>query len=304
MSGASIIDGRVAANAVLEEVQVEVQGLSESGVEPCLAVVLVGDDAASDVYVRNKVLTARKIGMRSIEHRLSADIDEARLLALVSELNENPQVHGILVQMPLPPHIDPDLVINAIDPMKDVDGFHRENVGDLALGRAVLTPCTPTGCLYLLKRVLGDISGRHAVVIGRSNIVGKPMAALLLNANCSVTILHSRSVDAPAIARTADIIVVAAGKPRLVDESWIKPGAVVLDVGINRISEDGKQRLVGDVYFESVSRVAGAITPVPGGVGPMTIAFLMRNTVLAAKQQSAVTKTVAAHVLAASSLRV
>ncbi|CAN0626024.1 Methylenetetrahydrofolate dehydrogenase / Methenyltetrahydrofolate cyclohydrolase [Burkholderia multivorans] len=287
MSGATVIDGKAIADALLESVRQDVARLRADGVMPGLAVVLVGDDPASHVYVRNKILRAQQVGIRSIEHRLRADTAAAELLALVTELNADPDVHGILVQMPLPAPLDAAAVIDAIDPRKDVDGFHRENVGGLALGQDVLVPCTPSGCLHLLREIVGDLRGKHAVVVGRSNIVGKPMAALLLQSDCSVTTVHSRSANAAELCRQADIVVAAAGKPGLVDADWIKPGAVVVDVGINRIESGGAAWLVGDVDHDSVSRVAGALTPVPGGVGPMTIAVLMKNTALAARRQCA-----------------
>ncbi|GLZ73514.1 bifunctional methylenetetrahydrofolate dehydrogenase/methenyltetrahydrofolate cyclohydrolase FolD [Burkholderia contaminans] len=283
MSTALKIDGRAFAEDVLVEVHKDVLRLRAEGVLPCLAVVLVGDDPASDIYVRNKVRSAHEVGIRSVEYRLKATTSSDELLSLIVSLNNDSEVHGILVQMPLPEHLDANAVINTIDPRKDVDGFHRDNVGNLTLGRSSLAPCTPTGCLYLLQKTRGKLDGLHAVVIGRSNIVGRPMASLLLNANCSVTILHSRSKDAAAICRTADIVVAAVGKPHFIDSSWIKPGAVVIDVGINRVVEGGKARVVGDANYDDVSRVAEAITPVPGGVGPMTIAFLMSNTVTAAR---------------------
>ncbi len=285
MNQARLIDGKAAAAALLDTIRQDVAQLEASGVTATLAVVLVGDDPASHVYVRNKVLRAKEVGIRSIEHRLPADTGQDTLLSLIGSLNADVEVNGILVQMPLPAQIDEAAVINAIDPEKDVDGFHRENVGRLVLGEPAFTPCTPTGCLFLLEQTLGDLSGKHAVVIGRSNIVGKPMASLLLQAHCSVTLLHSRSVGARELCSQADIVVAAVGRPQMIDANWIKPGAVVIDVGINRIELDGKTRLVGDTDYVSVSRVASAITPVPGGVGPMTIGFLMMNTVLAAKRQ-------------------
>ncbi|KTB87355.1 bifunctional methylenetetrahydrofolate dehydrogenase/methenyltetrahydrofolate cyclohydrolase FolD [Pseudomonas syringae] len=283
---ARIIDGKAAAARVLQQVRDDVQNLKDDGIEPALAVILVGDDPASEVYVRNKILRAREAGIRSLEHRLSADSSQARLLALIAELNADNTVNGILLQLPLPAHIEESLALQAIDPGKDVDGFHSENVGGLSQGRDVLTPCTPSGCLQLLKETCGDLTGKHAVVIGRSNIVGKPMAALLLRAHCSVTVVHSRSTDAKALCQLADIVVAAVGRPRMIDAGWLKPGAVVIDVGINRIEDQGRSRLVGDVDFDSALGVASAITPVPGGVGPMTIAFLMKNTVTAARQQA------------------
>ncbi|QHF03774.1 bifunctional methylenetetrahydrofolate dehydrogenase/methenyltetrahydrofolate cyclohydrolase FolD [Pseudomonas asturiensis] len=286
MNQARLIDGKTAAGKVLQQVRDEVQRLKAEGISPALAVILVGDDPASEVYVRNKMLRAEEVGIRSLEHRLPADSSQARLLAVIAGLNADPGVNGILLQLPLPAHIEETSALQAIDPAKDVDGFHSENVGGLSQGRDVLTPCTPSGCMYLLQETCGDLTGKHAVVIGRSNIVGKPMAALLLQAHCSVTVLHSRSQDAKALCQLADIVVAAVGRPRMIDASWLKPGAVVIDVGINRIQDQGRSRLVGDVDLDSARNVASAITPVPGGVGPMTIAFLMKNTVTAARQQS------------------
>lgn len=283
------IDGKATAARVLAEVAADVAVLKAQGIEPALAVVLVGDDPASHVYVRNKVLRANEVGIRSLEYRLSADASAEAVLEVVAGLNADATVNGILVQLPLPAHIDETRVLQAIDPAKDVDGFHSENVGGLSQGRPVLTPCTPAGCMRLLRDTLGDLSGKHAVVVGRSNIVGKPMAALLLAANCSVTVLHSRSVKPEKLCGQADIVVAAVGRPRMIGADWIKPGAVVIDVGINRIDEDGRSRLVGDVDFDAVLPVASAITPVPGGVGPMTIALLMQNTVTAARQQHGLT---------------
>lgn len=282
----TLIDGKAAAARVLAEVKAEVERLHDQGVEPALAVVLVGDDPASHVYVRNKVLRAGEVGIRSLEYRLSAEASADEVLEVVAGLNADAAVHGILVQLPLPSHIDEVRVLQAIDPAKDVDGFHSENVGGLSQGRPVLTPCTPAGCMRLLRDTLGDLSGKHAVVVGRSNIVGKPMAALLLAADCSVSVLHSRSVEPEKLCRQADIVIAAVGRPRMIGASWIKPGAVVIDVGINRIEEDGRSRLVGDVDFDAALPLVSAITPVPGGVGPMTIAMLMYNTVLAARQQT------------------
>ncbi len=284
-----LIDGKAAAARVLAEVTADVAVLKAQGIEPALAVVLVGDDPASHVYVRNKVLRANEVGIRSLEYRLGADASAEAVLEVVAALNADASVNGILVQLPLPAHIDETRVLQAIDPAKDVDGFHSENVGGLSQGRPVLTPCTPAGCMRLLRDTLGDLSGKHAVVVGRSNIVGKPMAALLLAANCSVTLLHSRSVKPEKLCGQADIVVAAVGRPRMIGADWIKPGAVVIDVGINRIDEDGRSRLVGDVDFDAVLPVASAITPVPGGVGPMTIALLMQNTVTAARQQHGLT---------------
>jgi len=276
-----LIDGKATAARVLAEVREQVHTLRQGGVQPGLAVVLVGADAASQVYVRNKVLRAEEVGIRSLEHRLPADTSQAHLLTLIDRLNRDNAVNGILVQLPLPAHIDAHRVLQAISPLKDVDGFHSENVGGLAQGRDVLTPCTPSGCMRLLRDACGELRGKHAVVVGRSNIVGKPMAALLLQADCTVTVVHSRSHDLPALCRQADILVAAVGKPRLIGADWLKPGAVVIDVGINRIDEDGRSRLVGDVDFAAALPLVAGITPVPGGVGPMTIAYLMKNTLLA-----------------------
>ncbi|HDS1682103.1 TPA: bifunctional methylenetetrahydrofolate dehydrogenase/methenyltetrahydrofolate cyclohydrolase FolD [Pseudomonas putida] len=276
-----LIDGKATATRVLAEVREQVQRLRQAGVQPGLAVVLVGADAASQVYVRNKVLRAEEVGIRSLEHRLPADTTQAQLLTLIDRLNRDCGVNGILVQLPLPKHVDEHRILQAISPLKDVDGFHSENVGGLAQGRDVLTPCTPSGCMRLLRDACGELRGKHAVVVGRSNIVGKPMAALLLQADCTVTVVHSRSRDLPALCRQADIVVAAVGKPRLIGADWLKPGAVVIDVGINRIEEAGHSRLVGDVDFAAALPQVAAITPVPGGVGPMTIAYLMKNTLLA-----------------------
>ncbi|KDE41413.1 Methylenetetrahydrofolate dehydrogenase (NADP+) [Nitrincola lacisaponensis] len=279
------IDGKQVSSQVLAEVSEAVQQLQQQGIQPGLAVVLVGEDPASQVYVRNKVLRAAEVGIRSIEHRLPADTDESSLLALIETLNQDPQVNGILVQLPLPAAIDENRVLEAIDPLKDVDGFHSQNVGGLSQGREVLTPCTPAGCMRLLRQTCGELSGLHAVVVGRSNIVGKPMAALLLQADCSVTLVHSRSRDIERLCRDADILVAAVGRPQMIKRDWIKPGAVVIDVGINRIQADTGTRLVGDVDYDDVYDQAAAITPVPGGVGPMTIAMLMQNTLTAARMQ-------------------
>ncbi|WP_434772332.1 bifunctional methylenetetrahydrofolate dehydrogenase/methenyltetrahydrofolate cyclohydrolase FolD [Pseudomonas entomophila] len=276
-----LIDGKATAARVLSEVREQVQELRQGGVQPSLAVVLVGADAASQVYVRNKVLRADEVGIRSLEHRLPAETTQAELLALIDRLNGDADVNGILVQLPLPAHIDEHLVLQAVSPLKDVDGFHSENVGGLAQGRDTLTPCTPSGCMRLLHDACGELRGKHAVVVGRSNIVGKPMAALLLQADCTVTMVHSCSRDLPALCRQADILVAAVGKPRLIGADWLKPGAVVIDVGINRIEESGRSRLVGDVDFAAALPQVAAITPVPGGVGPMTIAYLMKNTLIA-----------------------
>lgn len=281
------IDGKAAAAELLADTAREADRLKADGIAPALAVILVGEDPASEVYVRNKVQRAHEVGIRSIEHRLPADTGEQQLLALIAALNADAAVHGILVQLPLPRHIGEQAVIQAVDPRKDVDGFHSHNVGSLSQGLPSLVPCTPAGCLQLLQRTAAGLAGKHAVIVGRSNIVGKPMAALLLKADCTVTIVHSRTPDAAALCRLADIVVVATGRPGLVTAEWIKPGAVVIDVGINRIQDhQGRSRLVGDVDYEGVAAVASAITPVPGGVGPMTIANLMANTVAAARLQA------------------
>jgi methylenetetrahydrofolate dehydrogenase (NADP+)/methenyltetrahydrofolate cyclohydrolase len=285
---ARLIDGRAAAQQVRSLVGQEVERFrAATGRAPGLATVLVGEDPASAVYVRSKGKATREAGMESVSHNLSADISEAELLALVDRLNRDPAIDGILVQLPLPGHIDSAKVIAAIDPAKDVDGFHPINAGKLATGAAdALVPCTPFGCLYLLKQELGSLSGLDAVVIGRSNIVGKPMAMLLLGESCTVTIAHSRTKNLPDVARRADIVVAAVGRPEMVKGDWLKPGATVIDVGINRIDAgEGKTRLVGDVAFDEAQEVAGAITPVPGGVGPMTIAMLLRNTLVAAHRR-------------------
>ena len=285
---AALIDGKAHAAGLVERVAAAVPTFAAArGRMPGLAVVLVGDNPASAVYVRNKLARTAAAGMRSIEHRLSADVSEAELLALVTALNADDAVDGILVQLPLPKHIDEAKVLVAVDPDKDVDGFHPLNAGRLATGLPGLVPCTPTGCLLLLRDVCGDLSGAEALVIGRSNIVGKPMAALLTAASATVTLAHSRTRDLPGHAARADIVVAAVGVPELVRGSWLKPGAVVIDVGMNRITrDDGTSRLVGDVAFEEARAVAGAITPVPGGVGPMTIACLLRNTLVAAHRRA------------------
>ncbi|PPB80616.1 methylenetetrahydrofolate dehydrogenase (NADP+)/methenyltetrahydrofolate cyclohydrolase [Albidovulum inexpectatum] len=279
---ARIIDGKAFAQDVRARVAEHVARIKEAnGITPGLAVVLVGDDPASEVYVRSKGKATVEAGMNSYEHRLPADTPESELLALIRRLNEDPAVHGILVQLPLPSHLDSNLVINTIDPAKDVDGFHISNVGLLGTGQKAMVPCTPLGCLMLLRDLHGSLAGMEAVVVGRSNIVGKPMAQLLLGDSCTVTIAHSRTRDLPDVCRRGDILVAAVGRPEMIPGDWIKPGATVIDVGINRIERDGKKRLVGDVDFESAAKVAGAITPVPGGVGPMTIACLLANTLTA-----------------------
>ncbi len=277
------IDGRAFAATLLAGIAAQVAARAAAGLQPGLAVVLVGEDPASQVYVRSKARQTVQAGMRSFEFRLPAETPQAELLALIARLNADPAVHGILVQLPLPPQIDTNAVLAAIDPDKDVDGFHVINAGRLATGLPGLVPCTPLGCAMLLKSALGDLSGLHAVVLGRSNIVGKPMAHLLLRENCTVTIAHSRTRDLPALCRGADILVAAIGRPEFVRGAWIKPGAAVIDVGINRIAAgEGKTRLVGDVNFAEAQGIAGMITPVPGGVGPMTIAVLLQNTLTAA----------------------
>lgn len=282
----SVIDGKQFADDLCEKLKAEVTELeAQHQLLPCIAVVLVGEDPASQVYVRNKVRRCEQLGIRSIEHRLGDDTTEKALLALIDELNNDSAVHGILVQLPVPEQINDKAVLAAISPAKDVDGFHVENVGALTVGENQMVPCTPLGSLMMLQDRLGDLSGKHAVVIGRSNIVGKPMALLLLQQSCTVTIVHSRTKNIEALCQQADILVAAVGRPHFVKADWVKPGAVVIDVGINRIEQDGKSRLVGDVDFDAVSEVAAAITPVPGGVGPMTIACLMYNTVAAAKMQ-------------------
>jgi methylenetetrahydrofolate dehydrogenase (NADP+) / methenyltetrahydrofolate cyclohydrolase len=280
---AKLIDGKAYAEGLRKRIAAAVSTLkAEHGLTPGLAVVLVGEDPASKVYVANKAKQTVEVGMNSWEHKLPADTSEVDLLALVQKLNADPAVHGILVQMPVPKHIDSAKVLNTISPAKDVDGFHVVNVGRLSTGQDSLVACTPTGSVMLAKDVHGSLEGLHAVVIGRSNIVGKPVAQLLLAENCTVTVAHSKSKDLPAIVRSADLVIAAVGRPEMVKGDWIKPGATVIDVGINRIARDGKNILVGDCEFSSCEKVAGAITPVPGGVGPMTIACLLYNTVRAA----------------------
>jgi len=278
---AKIIDGKAFAAKVRASVAEHVTALKAKGVTPGLAVVLVGEDPASQVYVRNKGQQTLEVGMASFEHKLDASTSEADLLALIAKLNADPKVHGILVQLPLPKHLNSDLVINSIDPAKDVDGFHISNVGLLGTGQKSMVPCTPLGCLMMLRDHHGSLAGLEAVIVGRSNIVGKPMAQLLLNDSCTVTIAHSRTRDLQSVCRRADILVAAVGRPEMIPGEWVKPGATVIDVGINRIERDGKAKLVGDVHFESAAKIAGAITPVPGGVGPMTIACLLANTLTA-----------------------
>jgi methylenetetrahydrofolate dehydrogenase (NADP+)/methenyltetrahydrofolate cyclohydrolase len=289
VADAKIIDGKAIAARVRSDVAGGVADLkARSGLTPGLAVVLVGEDPASEVYVRNKGRQTVACGMNSFEHKLPADTPEDDLIAVVRELNADPTVHGILVQLPLPAHIDANHVIQTIDPDKDVDGFHPMNVGRLSLGQSGFVPCTPAGCMILLREAGVELSGLNAVVIGRSNIVGKPMASLLLAESLTVTVAHSRTRDLPAVARTADVLIAAVGRPEMIKGDWIKPGATVIDVGINRIDAgDGKTQLVGDVAFDEAVRVAGAITPVPGGVGPMTIACLLKNTLTAAERTAA-----------------
>ncbi|HBY42326.1 MULTISPECIES: bifunctional methylenetetrahydrofolate dehydrogenase/methenyltetrahydrofolate cyclohydrolase FolD [unclassified Brevundimonas] len=287
---ASLIDGKAFSQTLVERVAAAAARLeSAHGVKPGLAVVIVGEDPASQLYVRNKGETTLKAGMRSDTHRLPAETTQAELLALIASLNADAGIHGILVQLPLPKHIDSAAVLDAISPDKDVDGFHVVNAGRLAVGLPGMIPCTPLGSLMLLKDQLGDLSGLNAVIVGRSNIVGKPMAQLLLGESCTVTVAHSRTRDLPALCRTADILVAAVGRPEMIKGDWIKPGATVIDVGINRVpsrdpvkAAEGKTRVVGDVDFNEAVEVAGRITPVPGGVGPMTIACLLANTYTAA----------------------
>ena len=280
---ATVIDGKAFAATVRGKVAEHVTRLkADHDIIPGLAVVLVGEDPASQVYVRSKGKMTVEVGMKSVEHKLDAETSETDLLALIDRLNADPEIHGILVQLPLPKHLDEDLVINSIDPAKDVDGFHISNVGLLGTGQKSMVPCTPLGCLMMLRDYHGSLSGMDAVVIGRSNIVGKPMAQLVLGESCTVTIAHSRTKNLADVVKRADIVVAAVGRPQMVPGDWIKPGATVIDVGINRIDKpDGGTRLVGDVDYDSCAAVAGAITPVPGGVGPMTIACLLANTVTA-----------------------
>jgi len=283
---AQIINGKAFAERVRSQVAEHVARLKvDHAIVPGLAVVLVGEDPASQVYVRSKGKLTVEVGMHSVEHKLDADTSETDLLAVINQLNADPAIHGILVQLPLPKHLNEDLVVGNIDPVKDVDGFHISNVGLLGTGQKSMVPCTPLGCLMMLRDHFGSLSGCDAVVIGRSNIVGKPMAQLLLGDSCTVTIAHSRTKNLPDVVRRADIVVAAVGRAEMVPGDWIKPGAVVIDVGINRIPApekgEGKMKLVGDVDFASCAGIAGAITPVPGGVGPMTIACLLANTLTA-----------------------
>ncbi|HEX3676761.1 MAG TPA: bifunctional methylenetetrahydrofolate dehydrogenase/methenyltetrahydrofolate cyclohydrolase FolD [Sphingomicrobium sp.] len=284
---AKLIDGKATALALRERLAGEVARLAEAtGRAPGLAVVLVGEHPPSAAYVRSKVKATREAGMESFEHHLSASISQDELVGVIDRLNEDPAVDGILVQLPLPPQIDERVIITRISPDKDVDGFHPMNAGRLAIGLHGFVPCTPLGCLILLREELGDLSGLDAIVVGRSNIVGKPMALLLLQANCTVTIAHSRTRDLPAAVRRSDIVVAAVGRPELIRGGWLKPGATVIDVGQERVEQpDGTLKLLGDVAFEEALEVAGAITPVPGGVGPMTIACLIRNTFVSAARR-------------------
>ena len=284
---ARLIDGKAAAAEVRKQVAKRAASFRGTvGRAPGLAVVLVGEHPPSAAYVRMKIKATLEAGMESFEHRIPAETSQQDLLALIDQLNADDAVDGILVQLPLPNHVDEQAILTRVDPAKDVDGFHPINVGRLSIGLDALVPCTPLGCLVLLQRELGDLSGKDAIVIGRSNIVGKPMAQLLLGANCTVTVAHSRSRDLPALTRRADIVVAAVGRPEMVRGDWIKPGATVIDVGQERVEQpDGSRKLLGDVAFGEALEVAGAITPVPGGVGPMTIAMLLRNTVVAAHRR-------------------
>jgi len=282
---ARIINGKILAAELRAKIAAEVRSLTARGVIPGLAAVLVGDDPASAIYVRNKTKAVQEAGMHSFDHHLPGTAGDAELLALVKQLNDDPQVHGILVQLPLPAQMNASTIIAAVDPRKDVDGFHPVNVGKLNLGCPGLVPCTPLGCILLAKSVHASLAGMDAVVVGRSNIVGKPLAQLLLRENATVTIAHSKTRDLPAVCRRADLLVAAIGRPEMIRGDWLKPGATVVDVGINRLAgADGKRRLVGDVAFAEAAHVAGAITPVPGGVGPMTITCLLANTLRAAQE--------------------
>ena len=284
---ASIIDGKAIAADLRQSVaRVAAKFRESTGRSPGLAVVLVGEHPPSAAYVRSKITATLEAGMESFEHRIPTETSQDDLIALIDRLNADDTVDGILVQLPLPKHVDEQSVLTRVDPAKDVDGFHPVNVGRLSIGLDALVPCTPLGCLILLQRTLGDLSGKDAVVVGRSNIVGKPMAQLLLQANCTVTVAHSRTKDLPEVVRRSDIVVAAVGRPELIRGSWIKPGATVIDVGQERVEQpDGTRKLLGDVAYGEAAEVAGAITPVPGGVGPMTIACLLRNTVVAAHRR-------------------
>jgi methylenetetrahydrofolate dehydrogenase (NADP+)/methenyltetrahydrofolate cyclohydrolase len=293
---AQLIDGKIYAERLRTQVAAEVGQLrADYGIQPGLAVVLVGEDPASEIYVRSKGEHSLAVGMHSVTHRLPADTEQHDLLRLVGELNTDPLIHGILVQLPLPKHLDERAVIAAINPDKDVDGLHVINAGRLASGIPALTPCTPLGCMILLKETVGDLTGKRAVVVGRSVLVGRPIAQLLLQADCTVTIAHSRTQDLPAVCREADILVAAVGRPRMIRGDWIKPGAAVIDVGINRVPFDdpvkaaaGRTKVVGDVNFKEAMAVAGWVTPAPGGVGLMTVACLLQNTVTAARRQAGI----------------
>lgn len=284
---ARVIDGKAVAASVRGDVAKEVIKLkSGHNLTPGLAVVLVGEDAASKVYVKNKGEQTKEAGMNSWEYKLPLETSEAEILAIVAKLNKDPSVNGILVQLPLPKHVNAERVLNSIDPNKDVDGFHPVNVGRLWIGERTLVPCTPTGSVILAKTVASNLAGLNAVVIGRSNIVGKPVAALLLRENCTVTVAHSRTRDIQSIVKNADLLIAAVGIPEMVRGDWVKPGSIVIDVGINRVpASNGKTKLVGDCHYEECAHVAGSITPVPGGVGPMTIACLLQNTLEATKMQ-------------------
>jgi methylenetetrahydrofolate dehydrogenase (NADP+)/methenyltetrahydrofolate cyclohydrolase len=288
MTDARLIDGKTFAEKLREKIKRRTADLkATNGLVPGLAAVLVGEDPASQIYVRNKEIQCVDAGMSSVGRRLPANISESELLATVTEFNADPAVNGILVQLPLPDHIIAKNVIETIDVTKDVDGFSHLNVGALSSGEEGLIPCTPRGCMLLLEDTLGDLTGMNAVVVGRSNIVGKPIAQLLLAANCTVTIAHSQTQNLPDVCRKADIIIAAVGRPRMIRGDWIKPGAAIIDVGINRVTDEtGKTRLVGDIHFDEAIEVAGAITPVPGGVGPMTIACLLENTLIACCRQN------------------
>ena len=293
---AQLIDGKIYAERLRTQVAAEVAQLrADYGIQPGLAVVLVGDDPASEIYVRSKGEHSLAVGMHSVTHRLPADTAQHDLLRLVGELNADPLIHGILVQLPLPDHLDQRAVLAAINPDKDVDGLHVVNAGRLASGIPALTPCTPLGCMILLKETVGDLTGKRAVVVGRSVLVGRPIAQLLLQADCTVTIAHSRTQDLPAVCREADVLVAAVGRPRMIRGDWIKPGAAVIDVGINRVPFDdpvkaaaGRTKVVGDVHFKEAMEVAGWVTPAPGGVGLMTVACLLQNTVTAARRQAGI----------------
>ncbi|MBM30112.1 MAG: bifunctional methylenetetrahydrofolate dehydrogenase/methenyltetrahydrofolate cyclohydrolase FolD [Gammaproteobacteria bacterium] len=286
-SNAIVIDGSAMAERLRNEVAHRVEAFrSATSIDPSLAVVMVGDDAASQVYVRNKMKQTAVVGIRSVEKCLPRQASENEVLEIIRELNEDPSIHGILVQLPLPEHIDPSVVVDAIDPNKDVDGLHRNNVAALVLGEEGLVPCTPTGCLLMLRQYAENLSGMRAVILGRSRLVGKPLAELLLRENCTVTMAHSKTAELPTLCRSADILVAAIGRPNFVQGEWIKPGAIVIDVGMNRIKDnDGKRRLVGDVDYQAALSVAQAVSPVPGGVGPMTVVCLLRNTIQAAERQ-------------------